>query len=105
MVSSEAEDSPDSTAPARPLRSIQTGQNSIAPENSLPQLGQVRWGSVFMGLTVLRPPSGPKSSTKLRPVVQNRQTRPLANCCLVPQTIARSFILARQVTCRNKIPS
>src|SRR5262245_53560759 len=32
---------------------MQTGQNSIAPENSLPQLGQVRWGSVFMDLTVL----------------------------------------------------
>ena len=32
---------------------MQTGQNSIAPENSLPQLGQVRWGSVLIGLTVL----------------------------------------------------
>jgi len=29
---------------------MQTGQNSIAPENSLPQLGQVRWDSVFIGL-------------------------------------------------------
>jgi hypothetical protein len=27
---------------------MQTGQNSIAPENSLPQLGQVRWGSALM---------------------------------------------------------
>ena len=50
----EAEDSPDSTPPARALRSMQTGQNSIAPENSLPQLGQVRWGSVLMDLTALR---------------------------------------------------
>jgi hypothetical protein len=33
---------------------MQTGQNSIALESSLPQLGQVRWGSVFMDLTVLR---------------------------------------------------
>src|SRR5215469_1789277 len=32
---------------------MQTGQNSIAPEISLPQLGQVRWDSVFMDLTVL----------------------------------------------------
>ena len=32
---------------------MHTGQNSIAPENSLPQLGQVRWRSVFMDLTVL----------------------------------------------------
>ena len=30
---------------------MQTGQNSIAPENSLPQIEQVRWGSVRMGLT------------------------------------------------------
>jgi len=46
--SAEAEDSPDSTPPARPLRSMQTGQNSIAPENWFPQLGQIRWGSVLM---------------------------------------------------------
>jgi hypothetical protein len=32
---------------------MQNGQNSIAPENSLPQLGQVRWSSVFMDLTDL----------------------------------------------------
>src|SRR6516162_76831 len=32
---------------------MQTGQNSIAPENSLPQLGQMRWGSVFMDLSAL----------------------------------------------------
>jgi hypothetical protein len=51
---------------------MQTGQNSIAPENSLPQLGQVRWGSVFMELTALQrnlsgnqrraPSSGAKSA-------------------------------------------
>jgi hypothetical protein len=33
---------------------MHTGQNSIAPENSLPQLGQVRWGSVLMGQPFLR---------------------------------------------------
>jgi hypothetical protein len=33
---------------------MQTGQNSVAPENSLPQLGQVRRVSVFMDLTVLQ---------------------------------------------------
>jgi len=33
---------------------MQTGQNSIAPENSLPQLGQMRWGSVLKALTVLQ---------------------------------------------------
>jgi hypothetical protein len=54
---------------------MQTGQNSIASETSLPQLGQVRWGSVLMDLPVLRrserkqhhaPPSGAKSSSGLR---------------------------------------
>ena len=55
-----SEDSPDSTPPARALRSMQTGQNSIAPENSLPQIGQVRLGSVFMGLTALQLRSGPR---------------------------------------------
>jgi hypothetical protein len=44
-------DSPDSTPPGRALRSMQTGHNSIAPGNSLPQLGQVRWGSVLIFLT------------------------------------------------------
>ena len=41
---------------------MQTGQNSIAPENSLPQLGQVRLSSVFMGLTALQPQSEPKAT-------------------------------------------
>src|ERR1700738_2284282 len=43
---------------------MQTGQNSIAPENSLPQLGQVRWGSVLMGLTALQPQSEPKATPR-----------------------------------------
>jgi len=57
------EDSPDSTPPARALRSMQTGQNSIASENSLPQLGQVRWGSALMDLPVLRR-SDPKTTPR-----------------------------------------
>jgi len=32
---------------------MHTGQNSIAPENSLPQLGQMRRDSGFMDLTAL----------------------------------------------------
>jgi hypothetical protein len=63
-ASSEAEDSPDSTPLARPLRSMQTGQNSIAPENSLPQLGQVRWGCVLMILTALQPQPEPKATPR-----------------------------------------
>jgi hypothetical protein len=41
---------------------MQTGQNSIAAENSLPQLGQVRWDSVPMFLTALHPQSEPKAT-------------------------------------------
>jgi hypothetical protein len=44
------------------MRSTQTGQNSIAPESSLPQVGQVRWGSVLMVLTALRSRSEPKKT-------------------------------------------
>ena len=41
---------------------MQIGQNSISPESSLPQLGQVRWGSVLMDLTALWPRSEPKTT-------------------------------------------
>ena len=54
--------SPDSIPAARAFRSVQTGQNFIAPENSLPQLGQVRLSSVFMCLAVLQS----KTETKRR---------------------------------------
>ena len=43
-------DSFDSAPKSIALRTAQTGQNSIAPENRLPQLGQVRRGFVFMDL-------------------------------------------------------
>jgi hypothetical protein len=46
------------------LRSMHTGQNSIAPESSLPQIGQVRWGSALMDLTVLWPQSEPKATPR-----------------------------------------
>jgi hypothetical protein len=46
------------------LRTRQTGQNSIAAENSLPQLGQVRWGSVIMALTALQPQPEPKATPR-----------------------------------------
>ena len=63
-VSSDTEDSPDSTPPARALRSMQTGQNSIAPESSLPQLGQVCWRSALMVLTALQPQPEPKATPR-----------------------------------------
>src|SRR5260221_4899151 len=72
---------------------MHTGQSSIAPESSLPQVGQVRWGSVLMVLTVLQPICA-ESNTTLHGVMRKRPAQP--NCCSGPQTIACSFILARQ---------
>jgi len=43
---------------------MQTGQNSIAPENSLPQLGQVRWGSALMLLIALQPQPEPNATPR-----------------------------------------
>ena len=91
--SPQKEDSPDSTPPARPLRSMQTGQNSIAPENSLPQLGQVRWGSVLMDLTVLRPQSEPKATPRSIEWCEIVQRHPLAN--VGPASIASLCIQPR----------
>jgi hypothetical protein len=44
-----------------------------------------------------------KSYTTLHRVLRNRQAQRLANWCPVSQAIACSFILARQITFRNKI--
>jgi len=41
---------------------MHTGQNSIAPENSLPQLGQVRWGSVLMLLIAFQSHPQPETT-------------------------------------------
>jgi hypothetical protein len=43
---------------------MQTGQNSIAPESWLPQLGQVRLSSAFMGLTALLSQCEPKATPR-----------------------------------------
>jgi hypothetical protein len=59
-----------------------TGQNSIASENSLPQLGQVRLGSV-LALTALQPQSEPKATPR-----SIGPRRPLGNYSPIPQTIA-----------------
>jgi hypothetical protein len=67
---------------------MQTGQNSIASETSLPQLGQVRWGSLLMDLPVLRPQSEPTSrSIEWCEIVQRH---PLAN--VGPASIASLFL-------------
>jgi hypothetical protein len=43
---------------------MQTGQNSIAPANSLPQLGQVRSVFVLIVLTALQPQPEPKATPR-----------------------------------------
>jgi hypothetical protein len=43
---------------------MQTGQNSIAPESSLPQLGQVRWRFVLTALIALQPQPEPKATPR-----------------------------------------
>jgi hypothetical protein len=58
---------------------MQTGQNSIAPENSLPQLVQVRWGSVFMVLTVVQPQPEPKATPRSTEWCKTGQHGSLAN--------------------------
>ena len=103
MAASSKEDSLDATAAARPLRSMQTGQNSIATKNSLPQLGQVRWDSALIGLTALQWRPEPKARQRSQEV-RNRPARILANYSPVPQATACSITLARQTTFRNKIP-
>jgi hypothetical protein len=64
------------------LRSMQTGQNSIAPESSLPQLGQVRWDSGLMGLPVLQPQPEPKAAPR-----STGPCRLLPNYSPVPQVV------------------
>jgi hypothetical protein len=49
----------------------------MAPENSLPQLGQVRWDSVFIELTALQPQRrSPPSGAKLAFTVPGKAVVP-----------------------------
>jgi hypothetical protein len=67
---------------------MQTGQNSIAPESSLPQLGQVRWGSALMVLTALQSHPQPETTPLSTEWCEKRPAQRLANCCPVAQAIA-----------------
>ncbi len=58
---------------------MQTGQNSTDPENSLPQLGQVRRGSAFMDLSAVQPQSEPKATPSSNEWCEIGQRHPLAN--------------------------
>jgi hypothetical protein len=84
---------------------MHTGQNSIAPENSLPQLGQVRWGSVLMELTALQPQFERKPTAHSTEWCEIGLYGPWQRCCPIPQAIAYCIILARQITFLNKIPT
>jgi hypothetical protein len=94
---------PDSIPPARALRSMQIGQNSVAPESSLPQLGQVRWGSVFMGLTALQPQPDAKATPCSTERCEIGPARLLAYCCSVARAIR--VTVASEIALRNKIPA
>ena len=83
---------------------MQTGQNSIAPANSLPQLGQVRWGSVLMGITALQPQSEPKATPRSTDWCEIGRQGPWQIVVHIAQATTCSFTLARQITFRNKIP-
>jgi hypothetical protein len=98
-------DVPDSAAPARAPQSMQTGQNSIAPENSFPQLGQVRRGSALMFLNALQRKL-PRKMTTLPPGLAQKQPARLLICCpSLARVDACSVILTRQIALRNKIPA
>ena len=73
---------------------MQTGQNSIASENSLPQIGQMRWGSVFMDLTALWPQSEPKATPRSTEWGEIGQQRRLVNGRLSLSTVVCPIICA-----------
>jgi hypothetical protein len=85
---------------------MHTGQNSIAPENSLPQLGQMRRGSVLIVVTALQPQFEPKPTARSTECCKIGLRGPWQSCCPVPQAIAcLLFTVARQIKFRNKIPT
>jgi len=88
-----------------PAVAMQTGQNSIAPENSLPQLGQVRWDSLFMLLIALQPQPEPKATPRPHRVVRIRPAQRLAYRCPVARVFTCRVTLARHIALRNKIPA
>jgi len=84
---------------------MQTGQNSIAPENSLPQLGQVRWDSVLMGLTALLPQSKPKATPRSTEWCEIGQHGPWQTFVPFHKQLRVHLMVARQIRFRNKIPT
>jgi hypothetical protein len=70
---------------------MQTGQNSIDPENLLPQIGQVRWDSVLMNWPVLWSQSEP--TPRSIDWCEIAQRHPLAN--VGPASIASLCVQLR----------
>ena len=56
---------------------MHTGQNSIASGTSLPQIEQVRWGSMLMDLTALQPQPEPKATPRSPERCEIVQRQPL----------------------------
>ena len=82
---------------------MQTGQNSIAPESSLPQVGQVRWGSAFMGSTALQPHSEPKATPRSTEWCEIGHQGSWHT--VVPLHEQSRVTVAREIALRNKIPA
>jgi hypothetical protein len=86
---------------------MHTGQNSIAPEDSFPQLGQVRLGSVFMDLNVLlsrvklRNEHGfPRQSAAARLGTQVPDSEPVA---MTSSTVSFGTLLYHKPAIRSQI--
>jgi len=78
---------------------MHTGQNSIAPENSLPQLGQVRWGSALMLLNAFQSHLSAGNNTTLHRLVRNRLST--ASCILL--SLCTSNRVLRNTSALNRI--
>jgi hypothetical protein len=84
---------------------MHTGQNFIAPENSLPQLGQVRWNSVLMALTALQPQPEPKIKPRATEWCEIGRHGHWQTVVPFHKPKACSLTLAPQIEFRNKIPT
>ena len=78
---------------------MHTGQDFIAPENALPQFGQVCRASVFMGLAAF----SAASNATLHRVVLNGQRHPLANDGSASIAEASVFSQGYQIRARIKL--
>ena len=73
---------------------MQTGQNSIVPKISLPQIEQVRWDSVLMGLTALRPQSQPKTTPRSTEWCESGEQNPWQTVVLFHKLVCSTICAA-----------